>query len=391
MGNQGVRILKVHNRYRTAGGERQTVATEAEWLTAAGHDVRFHQAQNPDRLLPSLPKLAVSAWNPASALRIRADAKAFRPDVAHVHNTRFALSPSVITALHRLGIPVVMTLHNYRLVCTAGSLFRDGAVCTDCIGTHPWRGALHACVRDSRTVSALEAARISVNRSLGTWERDVDAFITPTEQAKSLLASGGIGADRISVVPSAVSDTGPRATAPSASNEVLFVGRLTPEKGAEFVLDAWRRADTGRMRLTVIGDGPERSRLEAIAPAGVGFVGELPAEATRTMMKRARALLFASLWFEPFGRVVVEAIAEGLPVVCSDRGVGSEVGRHLETGFLVDPGDMDGWVDSLESLDDGKRLDEAGVAGRALYESRFAPHHTGPRLEAVLRAAIVRD
>ena len=226
-----MRVLKIHNRYRIPGGERQTVEAETELLRGAGHEVGDYHVQNPDSTLSSIGAFSLSAWNPFSASRIWSHARRFEPDVAHVHNTRFALSPSVVTALGQQGIPIVMTLHNYRLICAAGSLYRDGNVCTECVGSHPWRAVRYGCVRGVRSASAVESVSITLNRTVGTWGRNVSLFIAPTTASRDLLAAGGIPSGRISVVPSSVLDMGLRERPPSASNEVLFVGRLTSEKG----------------------------------------------------------------------------------------------------------------------------------------------------------------
>jgi hypothetical protein len=187
-----MRILQVHTLYREEGGEDAVARAEAELLRRAGHELVPFIAHNPEATVPAAASLLVSAWNPVVARRIRAVAEQVRPDVAHVHNTWFALSPSVIAALGAAGVPVVMTLHNYRLLCVNASLFRDGRPCEDCVGTHPWHGVRHRCYRGSAGGSAAVAAAISVNRLLGTWQRHVRLFLALNEFARERFIRGGL-------------------------------------------------------------------------------------------------------------------------------------------------------------------------------------------------------
>jgi hypothetical protein len=158
-----LRVLQVHTHYREEGGEDSVVRAEAELLRSAGHDVVVHQARNPSGALATGASLAMSPWNPLAAREVRRLAERVRPDVAHVHNTWYALSPSVLAALSAAAVPVVMTLHNYRLLCANAQLFRDGRPCEDCVGSHPWHGVRHRCYRGSALASAPAAATIAFN------------------------------------------------------------------------------------------------------------------------------------------------------------------------------------------------------------------------------------
>src|SRR5207253_2251467 len=173
----------------------------------------------------------LAAWNASGAGEVRGVVTQFRPDVAHVHNTWFRLSPSGPHAVHQLGIPVVMTLHNYRLLCVNGLLLRQGRVCEDCVGTHPWRGVWHRCYRGSGPLSAIAASTIAVSRARGTWDHAIDRYIAPSAFTAGKIAAGGVPTEKITVKPHGVEDPGKRLDAASRSSTVLFVGRLSPEKG----------------------------------------------------------------------------------------------------------------------------------------------------------------
>ncbi len=384
-----MRILQVHTSYRQAGGEDAVVRDEAALLRAAGHDVVTYHVENPQAPLPTAAALAGSVWNPVAAGALGSAARHARADVAHVHNTWYALSPAVFRALRRAGVPVVATLHNYRLLCTNGLLYRDGRPCQDCVGTHAWRGVAHRCYRGSAPQSALVAGMLSVSRALGVWERDVDLFLALTDFARQRFVEGGLPAAKLAVKPNTVPDPGGRLTAPADSRTVLYVGRLTEEKGIETLVRAWSAAQLDGLELAVVGDGPLRPALERHSPPGVRIVGPKdPAEVAR-LMRGARALAFPSRWYETFGLVAVEAMAAGLPVLASDLGSGRELLGHDPT-WLVPAGDVDAWAGALRSLEDRDALDRAGSAGRQRWERDFSPTAGLRALEGAYARAIAQ-
>ena len=271
-----MRVLQLHNRYREAGGEDSVVRDETRLLRAAGHEVIEHHVSNPSGGLATAGTLVLSPSNPLSARAVKRIVASQHPDVAHIHNTWYSLSPSVVQALKQSGVPVVMTLHNYRLFCANALLFRDGRPCEDCVGTHPWRGVQHRCYRDSFVASALAASTIAVARARRTWSTGVDRFVAPSWFLREKLVAGGIPAETITVKPHGVDDPGARTTPPSSSRSVLFVGRLSQEKGADTLLDAWAARGASRLELVLVGDGPLRERLEARAVEGVRFARSAP-------------------------------------------------------------------------------------------------------------------
>lgn len=382
-----MRILQIHNQYRRLGGEDSVVASEAQLLRRHGHEVLEHFASNPGGA-SAAARLALAPWNPASSRSIRNAVRDDPPDVAHVHNTWFALSPSVFGALQRSKIPVVMTLHNYRLVCVNALVFRDGKPCLDCVGHSPLPGVRHRCYRDSTLQSAAAAATISLNRGLGTWMKAVNLFIAPSRIVRDTLVAGGLPADRLVVRPHAVADAGPRTGAPSSSTTVLYVGRLSEEKGVAVLLDAWARARLRDLELLVVGDGPQREELERRAVPGVRFTGWLSKDEVRTRMLSARAFVFPSVSFEAFGLTIVEAMSAGLPVIASAHGSPEEIVGEIGSEWLAAPGRTEEWVKRLANLDDNAALDVAGKRARELYESRYAQDRGIRSLLEAYRCAI---
>jgi glycosyltransferase involved in cell wall biosynthesis len=268
-----------------------------------------------------------------------------------------------------------MSLHNYRLLCANAFLFRDGRPCMDCVGTHPWWGVVHRCYRDSTPASVAAAATIAISRATRTWEL-VERFIAPSEFVKRTFVSAGLPSDRLVVKPHAVADPGHRDRPPSASGTLLYAGKLTPQKGAVTLLDAWQRASASapRLELVLVGDGPLREELERKAVDRVRFLGWSDPEQVTAMMLAARALVFPSQWYEVFGLVAAEAFAAGLPVVASDIGGPAELVGELGPEWVVTPmDDLDAWTAALARLADDAIVDGAGSHGRELFERNYSP------------------
>ena len=383
-----MKVLQIHTLYRQPGGEDVVAAHEAAALTDAGHEVITHTAHNPTTPVASAAALVQAPWNARSARRIRRLAQRVAPDVVHIHNTWFELTPSIVHALGTLGLPVVMTLHNYRFVCVNAMLFRDGGPCQTCVGRSPWPGVGYRCYRDSVASSAAVAGTIAVHRGLGTWHRHVRRFLVLNEFARDIFVRSGFPADRMIVKPNATTDPGPRGTHPSASRTVLYVGRVEAVKGITTLVDAWEAGRPGGFELLVIGDGELREELARRGVPGIRFLGSLPADEVRRRMLRARALLFPTHLYEGQPMVTVEAFSAGLPVVASALGGNREVVGELGDRWLVAPADPRAWAAALARLTDDAAIDEAGTAGRLLFEQRYGGKANVSRLEEAYREAI---
>jgi glycosyltransferase involved in cell wall biosynthesis len=367
-----MRILQVHNRYVEPGGEDTISDAEAALLTEAGHNVDVLRVSNPEDRLAAARAFVAAPYNFAQERAMRARVRSFAPDLAHVHNTWFALSPAVFRALRREHVPTVMTLQNFRPLCAEAKLFRNGGLCTDCVGTHPWRGVRYACYRGSVPASLIAATTIALHRRLGTWD-GIDRFFAPSDSVKRVFVEGGFSAEKIVVKPNVVRDPGPRGGPPSASPTVLYAGRLSPEKGLALLLEAWREAapTIPELELAIVGDGPQREALERAAPERVRFHGYVEPDALVPIMLAARALVFPTQWPENFGRSIVEAMAAGLPVLASDIGTPADLVGQLGPDWLVAPSDRQAWSGALAQLNQPSRVDAAGGRGRELFEREY--------------------
>ena len=380
-----MKVLQLHTRYRITAGEDSVVDNEAAALRGSGHDVRQFLVENPPGALAAVGTLARSLHNRSSGRRVHDEIAAQRPDVVHVHNTWFALSSSAVAAAAATGVPVVMTIHNYRLGCIGADLFRDGAVCTACVGRSPARGVLHGCYRDSRLQSALHATEVAVTRSRHVLDRSVARFVAPSRFMADRLLDMAVPRERLVVKPHFVSDPGPRPDTPSASDEVLFIGRLAPGKGIDTLLEAWPAVGLG-LRLAVVGDGPLAAGLEDRAPEGVELLGWRSRAEVAERMLRARALVMPTEWYEPFGMVLIEAMSAGLPVIVTTAaGARTIVGGR--DARIVPPGRPEALAAAINALDDDT-VDTEGAANRARFEARYTEAIGVANLEALYTSVL---
>ncbi len=381
-----MRVLIIHERYRHRGGEDAAVDAELTLLRQGGVEVDLLLEDN-QRVPEGLGVARHLIWSSQGHAAATAAVRRFRPDIVHVHNTFPLLSPAVHDAARALGVPTVQTLHNFRLLCANALLLRDGKSCEDCLGRLvPWPGIVHACYRDSVVASTAMAALIGTHKLLGTWQRKVDRFIALSPSSARTLVAGGLPSDRIIVSPPVVPDPGP---APADNEEragVLFVGRLSPEKGLATVLAAWRHL---QVPLHVIGDSPTEGGAALDVPPGVRFLGRrTPAEVSQAMA-RAALLVFPTLCRENFPLVVAEAMAHGLPVLASSGGAVESMIDEGVTGHFIPPNDPAVWSRKItEMTDDPALLRRMGRAGRAAYEGRYAPAHILEQRLAIYRQVL---
>jgi glycosyltransferase involved in cell wall biosynthesis len=394
-----MRVLLLHNQYRQHGGEDAVVKSEARMLRQMGVEVlesTFSNEVDPAHSLRGTLRLGLrSSWSRDSYRRIQRLCDDFRPDIAHVHNFWMEMSPSVHRACREWGATTVQTLHNFRLLCANALLKRDGAVCEDCLGKLPWRGVLRSCYRDSVFASLAVSRMIVSNRVRGTWERDVDAFIALSEHSREKFIEGNLPGSKILVKPNFVEDPGEAPSLPSASNTVLYAGRLSEEKGVKVLISAWAHGKLGgRARLVIAGDGPERAALEFHAAAlnlrapEVVFVGEQRPEQVMSLMANARVLVMPSLFFECFPRTLGEGLAWGRPVIVSQIGALSEI---VSDNFgLRFPASNHALLARAIStiVEDGELADRLGRAGRQEYLARYTPEQNSRALMRIYRFAI---
>jgi glycosyltransferase involved in cell wall biosynthesis len=318
-----MKVLVVHNRYRQAmpSGENRVVDDELAALRAAGVQVEpFFRSSDELATMSVLGKARASVspiTGSASRSELGETLRRLKPDVVHVHNPYPLISPRVVEMAADAGVAVVATIHNFRLQCMNGLMYRDGHICTECEGKwFPVAGIRHSCYRESLPQSALMATAISLHRR--RWDR-VDRFIAVSEFVADRLASWGVDRDRIAVKPNPVPDPGPPAP---PGRGFLFAGRLAEEKGILLLLDAWERSGLdGVEELLIAGDGPLMDEVTRRAERlrSVTFLGILDAAEIGQTRQRTAVGVTCSLWFEAHP-AVAESFAHGRPVIATNVG-----------------------------------------------------------------------
>lgn len=397
-----MRVLMLHNRYRLPGGEDGVVRAEAQMLRDHGVEVELIVLDNdaPLKRSETIRAGLASAWSESSREHVEKMCRSWNPDVAHVHNFWLRLSPSVHAACHAAGVPTVQSLHNFRLLCVNSLFLRDGKVCEDCLGKVPWRGIAHRCYKESAVYSGAVARMIVENRRRRTWQEMVDAFIVMSEFTRSKFVQGGLPADRILVKPNFVKDPGRASSPPSASNTVIYVGRLSPEKGLTNLIAAWAKASLDPPhRLLIVGDGPHRGALQRQAQSlglrepEVTFTGWKDPAEVHDLLVSARALVLPTIWYEGGGCPVsvVEAMAAGRPVLISDIGGMREIVNHARNGLCIPAGDVDTLASALRRLlFNPAEADAMGAAARVDYDAKYGVEQNFHRLMRIYEFALKR-
>lgn len=404
-----MRILLLQNFAHVASGAGAGMFQDAAILREAGHEVRFlctdrppiHPAAAPDAagFPPDLRYADLGplgrvrhglrpAWNRAAARAVARLLERARPDVVHDHGTAFHLTPAVLWACRRAGVPVVQTIHGAGLFCPAHGLRRgDGSPCgvASCVRGNPLPALLHRCLPGGAGHALATVAVHGLHELLGSYRR-LDAWICASEAMAALARRAGLPAGRVHRVPYAL----PRAwldRPPSAGpgRWLLFAGRLEREKGVHHLLAAMALLPR-TVELLVAGRGAEEAALRADADrrglTNVRFLGWQGEPALDALRRGALATVLPCDWFEAFGQVVLESFAAGRPVVASRTGGLPELVRDGVDGLLVEPGDPAALAAALRRLLEAPAEAEAmGRRARAEAERRFEP-------EAHLRALL---
>lgn len=385
-----MKILVVHNAYQQRGGEDAVVDAEVSLLRDHGHEVKVYRQHN-DALnhMPRAMAAVTTVWSARSASEVERLCQNFRPQVIHVHNTFPLISPSLYWAAARQRVPVVQTLHNFRLLCPQAIFLRDGKICEDCIGKLPWRAVTRKCYRESTLQSAVITGMLATHRALGTYRERVTRYIALNEFARAKYIEGGLPAALFRIKPNFV----PSAIVPDshARSGGLYVGRLSGEKGLDVLADAVRHlrqsGSPSCASVQAIGSGPlEKMAKEAF---GAGYLGYRPLEEIMTRMRAASYLVLPSICYENSPRTIVEAFSSGLPVIASRLGALADIVRDGVTGLLFKPGDAADLAAKIAWADaHPHEMQRMGQAARAEYEAKYTPERNYEILMDIYEDAI---
>jgi glycosyltransferase involved in cell wall biosynthesis len=374
-----MRILVAHNAYLYRGGEDTVVESEIALLQRHGHEVMLYRRDNTE--LDTLPRWQAamdSVWSKRTVLEVGRLLESFQPHLIHAHNTFPLISPSLYGVAEEFGIPVVQTLHNFRLLCPQAMLMRNGRYCDDCVGRWPWRAVLHRCYRGSLAQSAVSAGMVSGHRILGTWRNRVRRYIVLNQMCREIFIRGGLPPEKLSIKPNFVE-----------ANDVpgehkrrggLFIGRLAAEKGLLTLAQAIRQ--TPVTRIAVCGSGPLQAFVEQ--SEWLDYIGYEQGEALRTRIRNAEFLVMPSTGIESFGLAAIEAFACGTPVIASRHGGLREIVEHGHNGLLVTPGNADELAEAIAyAVSNPIQMRRMGLEAYQTYLARYTPERNYSTLMAI--------
>jgi glycosyltransferase involved in cell wall biosynthesis len=380
-----MKILIAHNTYQQAGGEDAAVDAEIALLREHGHAVEVYRRHNDELGNMTQAEAALTAvWSQRTVREATQICTEFQPDLIHVHNTFPLISPSLYWLASRKRVPLVQTLHNFRLLCPQATFLRQDKVCEDCLGKSPWRAIGRACYRQSRLQTSLVVSMLALHRALGTYRQRVTRYIALNNFCQHKFIAGGLPAERIRIKPNFVASTGePNWEGRSGG---LFIGRLSPEKGLAVLIAA--SAKLKRPAVRVIGAGPmEPVVRQAFGPS---YLGRQSPQQVRDLLQSAHYLVCPSICYETFGLAAVEAFASGTPVIASRHGSLGELVRDKVTGLLFEPGnaaelaEMIGWADAHPA-----EMQKMGRAARIEYEARYTPNQNYHMLMNIYQEAVM--
>ncbi len=387
-----MKVLQLHNRYRVPGGEDAVVKRERDLLERHGHQVIVLERANEEMdgwpawrraLLPATTMFSLRSYREVLEICRRE-----RPDVAHIHNVFFLLSPSVYYALNRAGVPIVQTCHNFRFLCANAIFLTGGRLCERCKAGNYFHAVAHRCYRDSRAQSLMLALTLAAHRYLGRWWEKMDAFIALSEFSRCKLIEGGLPSDRMFLKPHFLDN--PPAPCFESDDYAVLMSRLHQEKDVATAVEAFR--DVRGLRLLVLGDGPLRGALEEQArQAGLGHVefrGFIAGELRFDLVRRARMLLLPSRVYENFAVSVLEAYAMGKAVVASRIGAVTELVQDGVTGLLFEPGNAADLAEKVNRLRaDPVLAAELGRNGRRRFDEDYNADSNYRHLTQIYRFA----
>lgn len=389
-------VLLLHNFYAstTPSGENQVFDAEQQLLLrnnlVVGTFTRHSDEIRAKGALGIVQGALSTPWNPRMVNAIQRQVDLFRPDVVHVHNTFPLLSPAIFHAIGKRAARV-LTLHNYRLFCPAAIPMRDGKVCTECLEKRsPIPAMIYGCYRGSRAATLPLAFSVGLHRALGTWTKQVDAFICLSEFQRELMIEAGLPREKVHVKPNFYPGNPDVVAWPERKPYVVFAGRLTAEKGVINLLRAWQLWGAAAPELRLVGDGELRAELERMAEGlPVRFLGQVSAEEAQAQIANARLLVLSSECFEGFPMVVREAFAFGTPAAVSDLGPLPTIVEHGKSGIVFQPANPQSLLQEVRTAwETPGLLERLGQGARAEFESKYTEEANYATLMEIYRKAI---
>lgn len=365
-------ILIVHNYYQIPGGEDTVVANEKKMLEKHGHKVILYSRNNAElKQMSKFQKLFLpitTVFNPRTYKEIKRLIKSENIEIVHVHNTLNLISPAVYYAARVMKVPVVQTVHNFRLQCPGATFYRDGHICEDCV-EHGLRCAVkHSCYRGSRIQTLACVISTWFHRMTGIYGKINYICLTEFNKSK-LLELKQIKPEKVYVKPNFVESKSSFIPEESRENQFVFAGRLDKLKGIDILFESWKRMGDTAPKLVVCGMGPMKEWCENFIKennVNIEMPGIVPNNEVLSYMAHSKALVLPTQWYEGFPMSIVEAFSVGTPVLCSNIGNAGSIVEEGYNGYKFEP-------DSVNEIDQAvKRCHGLCDQTWAVYQEKYA-------------------
>ena len=332
-------ILIVHNYYQIPGGEDTVVANEMKLLKKYGHKVFLYSRNNAElRQMSKLQKLSLTVttvFNPRTYRDIKRLIKEENIEVVHVHNTLNLVSPAVYYAAISMKVPVVQTIHNFRLLCPGATFYRDGHICEDCLKHGLQCAVKHSCYRESKIQTVACVISTMFHRITGIYGK-INYICLTDFNKKKILELKQIKPERIFVKPNFVESKNECVPKQDRKDQFIFAGRLDKLKGIDLLLEAWKTMGEDAPKLVICGTGPMENWCKTFIKendVNIEMLGFVPNDDILKIIANSQALVLPTQWYEGFPMSIVEAFTVGTPVLCSDLGNCAAIVENGVTGY----------------------------------------------------------
>lgn len=351
------KVLIVHNFYQIPGGEDTVVANEKKMLEDYGHEVRLYTRHNSElKTMGKLGKICLpftTIFNPCTYREIRRIIEEQKIDIVHVHNTLNLISPSVYYAALSKKVPVVQTIHNFRLLCPGATFYRDGHICEDCVDNGLGCAVKHGCYRGSKLQTLACVVSTKIHRMIGIYGKINYICLTEFNKEK-LLQLKQIKKEKVFVKPNFVESIWKPTSGEERVNQFVFAGRLDKLKGIDILLEAWKKMGDIAPKLIVCGTGPMEQWCKEFVEKNklnVEMRGFVPNVEVRMLISNSKALILPTQLYEGFPMSIVEAYSVGTPVICSDIGNAGSIVEEGVTGYKFRSDSVDEIIDAIKRVE----------------------------------------
>lgn len=385
-----MKILIIHSKYQLRGGEDAVVEQEADLLRQE-HSVEILYFQNQGGWTGAVQFLA-SIWNAKTATKVKNKIQEFQPDVVHIHNWHFALGPLVFRMIHQMGVPIVHTVHNYRLLCPSAILLHQGKLFTDSLWqSFPWEAIGKKVYRSSLPQTFWIAFVVWFHKKIGTWKK-IDSYVCLTPFSVTLFQESnfGISEEHFSVKPN-FTPASEVMQLVEKEHHFLFVGRLSEEKGIEILLNAFKDLP---FLLKIAGDGPLKNTVVAVAKEfpSISYLGNLSSNEVNEELLKTQALVFPSIWYEGMPMTLLEALSKSTPIIASNLGAMTSMITNGQNGFHFEAGNVNSLKEVVNRFDALSILEKKQMSANALdtYKSHYSPELQLDYFEAIYNKIILK-